>query len=142
MPRKNTSKSRRSTSTRRRATRRRSSSGRPFGSHSTSMKLSATTREERVAGLIEEIFYLFQEDIELSMPDLTKLRLEARKELLDLRSATKRSDGTENAAADVMLATARNFCNESRQYLGTLTASITRLEDSIRSANTARRKAA
>jgi hypothetical protein len=142
MPRKNTSKSRRSTSTRRRATRSRSSSGRPFGSHSTSMKISATTREERVAGLIEEIFYLFQEDIELSMPDLTKLRLEARKELLDLRSATKRSDGTENAAAEVMLATARNFCNESRQYLGTLTAAITRLEDSIRSANTARRKAA
>ena len=142
MPRKNTSKSRRSTSTHRRATRRRSSSGRPFGSHSTSMKISATTREERVAGLIEEIFYLFQEDIELSMPDLTKLRLEARKELLDLRSATKRSDGTENAAAEVMLATARNFCNESRQYLGTLTAAITRLEDSIRSANTARRKAA
>jgi hypothetical protein len=142
MPRKNTSKSRRSTSTRRRATRRRSSSGRPFGSHSTSMKISATTREERVAGLIEEIFYLFQEDIELSMPDLTKLRLEARKELLDLRSATTRSDGTENAAAEVMLATARNFCNESRQYLGTLTAAITRLEDSIRSANTARRKAA
>ena len=142
MPRKNTSKSRRSTSTRRRTTRRRSSSGRPFGSHSTSMKISATTREERVAGLIEEIFYLFQEDIELSMPDLTNLRQEARKELLDLRSATKREDGTENAAAEVMLATARNFCNESRQYLGTLTAAITRLEDSIRSANTARRKAA
>jgi len=106
------------------------------------MKISATTREERVAGLIEEIFYLFQEDIELSMPDLTKLRTEARKELLDLRSATKRNDGTQNAAAEVMLATARNFCNESRQYLGTLMTAVNRLEDSIRGANVARRKAA
>ena len=142
MPRKHTSKSRRShsRSTRARATRSRST--RTHSGHTTSMKISATTREERVAGLIEEIFYLFQEDIELSMPDLTKLRTEARKELLDLRSATKRHDGTENAAAEVMLATARNFCNESRQYLSVLTAAVNRLEDSIRSANVARRKAA
>ena len=107
-----------------------------------SMKISPTTREERVVGLIEEVFHLFQEDLALSMPDLTQLRQAARKELLDLRSATKREDGTENASAEVMLATARNFCAESRQLLGVFTKAVERLEDSIRSANTARRKAA
>ena len=138
MPRKHSS-SRRSSS-RTRSTQKRSTRG--SSSRNVSMKISPTTREERVAGLIEEIFYLFQEDIELSMPDLTKLRQAARKELLDLRSASKREDGTENAAAEVMLATARNFCGEARQYLSVLTTAVGRLEDSIRSANTSRRKAA
>ena len=130
----------RRTTTRSKATSRKTR--RSTNSGTSRLSISPTTREERVAGLIEEIFYLFQEDIELSMPDLTKLRLEARKELLDLRSASKRRDGTENAAAEVMLATARNFCNESRQYLGVLSTAVGRLEDSIRGANVARRKAA
>lgn len=106
------------------------------------MKISPTSREERVVGLIEDLVHLFQEDLALSMPELTKLRQEARKELLDLRSATKREDGTENASAEVMLATARNFCAESRQLLNTLTGALDRLDDAVRAANTSRRKAA
>ena len=41
-----------------------------------------------------------------------------------------------------MLATARNFCAESRQLLNTLTGALDRLDDAVRAANTSRRKAA
>ena len=32
------------------------------------MKISPTSREERVVGLIEDLVHLFQEDLALSMP--------------------------------------------------------------------------